>query len=341
MVHTPVHIAVIIVNFNSSARTLTCLQAVYAMPDRPGRIVVVDNASTVREREILWKNWERLCESLSLPLPVPAENFTGGQGNIWLSMSHNGGYAAGNNAALRLMLRTTAEDDCRAFWLLNNDTEPQAGALTALCDRLDSGCGMAGSSLVYMDRPGVVQAAAGGAYIPLIGMTRLLLGEHALYDVLTTKKERVEAALSYVSGASLLWSRQCCSAIGLLPEEYFLYYEDLALGILARRSGFRIGWARESIVYHVSGASTGAGSSRSLAMDYLALRNRYYLLRVFYPWAVPTALLIFFVVLLRRALRGQADRIPLLCAAVWHGLCGHMGEVFGAVKEASNLWRNR
>ena len=60
-------------------------------------------------------------------------------------------------------------------------------------------------------------------------------------------------------------------------------------------------------------------------MDYLAIRNRIYLIRSYYPGFLPTALASLAGVALNRLRRGQTDRLSLIFRAAWHGLRGRMG----------------
>ncbi len=94
-----------------------------------------------------------------------------------------------------------------------------------------------------------------------------------------------------------------------------------------------MGWAPDSIVYHKEGGSTGAESAgggrafnRPAWVDYLSLRNRMYMMRKHYPWALPVVAASYLGVMLNRIKRGQANRIPLIFRAAWDGLRGHMGK---------------
>ena len=118
-----------------------------------------------------------------------------------------------------------------------------------------------------------------------------------------------------------------------LPEEYFLYYEDTDFGLSCAQQGYSLGWAPDSIVYHKEGGSTGAESAgggrafnRPAWVDYLSLRNRMYMMRKHYPWALPVVAASYLGVMLNRIKRGQANRIPLIFRAAWDGLRGHMGK---------------
>lgn len=121
--------------------------------------------------------------------------------------------------------------------------------------------------------------------------------------------------------------REVFERMGLFDDAYFLYYEDAEFGLRARQHGYGLSWAPDSIVYHKEGGSTGAGSTvtRPKYVDYLALRNRLYTLRKYSPFLLPVAMGSYLVVMFRRTARGQADRIPLVCRALWHGLVGKLG----------------
>ena len=233
------------------------------------------------------------------------------------------------------MLTAPAFDGIEAFWLLNTDTEPEPDALEALCERLNARpeAGLCGSSLCSAHAPDVAQAAGGCTLCPLTGRTTFLLGGSARSQLLTADPAAVEARMAYPVGASALVRRRVLRTVGLLPEDYFLYYEDAAFGIEARRAGFIPAWAPKSLVLHKEGGSTGARgggmphqkTARSRLMDYLAIRNRIYIIRRYYPCFLPAALASLAGVALNRLRRGQFKRLPLVLRAAWHGLRGRMG----------------
>lgn len=341
---TAEHCAVILLNHRNAPDTVACLRALAAMSPQPGMIIVVDNNSSDDSVERIMREWSAFTSPLLVRqekgcIPVaPA-----GVRHILLSRSVNDGFSAGNNAGIRLALQ---DKGCKAVWLLNNDTEPMPDALGKLCERLNQrpDAGMAGSTLVYAHDKHTVQCAGGAACSPWTGTTRFFSMGERLFVVRTADPSSIEAKLSYVAGASLLIRRDVLQSAGVLPEEYFLYYEDTDFGLLCARKGFFLAWAPNSIVYHKEGGSTGAESAtkwrtfnRPAWVDYLALRNRVYMMRKHYPWALPLVLLSYLGVMLNRVRRGQADRIPLICRAAWDGLRGRMGKpdhLFPALRDS-------
>ena len=127
----------------------------------------------------------------------------------------------------------------------------------------------------------------------------------------------VEAELSYVNGASMFVSRSFLERIGLMQEDYFLYWEEMDWA--ARAAGqFRLGYAPQSIVYHKVGASIGTSDfgDRSPLSDYYMARSR---LKFCWRFSMRSIPFVTFDIA-RRAWRwqrrGQRDRALLLLRAI-------------------------
>lgn len=309
----PADAALVVLTFNGAEDTIACLRAVAAMPDRPGRVIVVDNASQDDSVAAI-RNCPaaRTLNAEILPLPT------------------NLGYASGNNAGLRLALQ---DFQCRAFWVLNNDTEPQPDSLAALCRTLNEkqNAAMAGSTLTFAHAPEVVQCAGGFFFNKFFGTTKPALGTKTLREVMLAA-EAVKDNLDYLSGASFLIRREVLEAFGLMREEYFLYYEDAEFCLRVKKSGKTLAWAPESIVRHKEGGATGSATGvsgrtffRPRYVDYLSLRNRIRLISTYFPFSLPISLLSCVGVAFNRIKRGQTHRVPLLAKAALHGLMGKMG----------------
>lgn len=349
---TPQAVALILLNFEGAGDTLACLEALAAMPDAPGRVIVVDNGSQDDSAPAI-RAW---LDAHGAPL----------HGEL-LPLPENRGYAAGNNAGIR---RALEDSGIAAFWLLNNDTEPQPGALAALCDAVTHGAAMAGSSLVYAHATDLLQCAAGYSLNAFFGTTAAIYGKKPLhtaacntfspgdssplgtppaaggFEIPQTPSTGVarEASrsahpsqgprrLDYICGASLLVRRDVVETIGLLAEEYFLYYEDAEYGLRAKRAGYALAWASGSIVRHKEGGATGAATQtasrdfqRPESVDYLSLRNRIWLMRNYFPLALPVAIAGYLGVACNRIRRGQGNRLRLVFRALRDGLAGRMGQ---------------
>lgn len=323
--------AVILINYNSAVNTLGCLVALSKLNAPPAHIIVVDNGSHTEDLGALCESWQNLREPL-LKTTIASVHTEILPVHVLLPLTENTGFSGGNNAALRLLL---AHTKCKAFWLLNNDTIPSPDALEALCARLNQKpkAGLCGSTLVFADGSDKTQCAGGASLSPCLGTTKFIAAQQGVTTIACMLPEKIEKQLGEITGASMLVRREVFEKIGFMDERYFLYREDSEFSVRARRAGFDLAWAPQSIVYHKEGGSSGAKSDRSQQalersrfVDYLSLRNRVFLMRTYYPWALPIVALSYVGVAINRLRRGQADRIILVCKAFWHGLCGKMGK---------------
>jgi len=311
----PSRTAAVLVNHGRAGLTLDCLDALARLDAPPGRIVVVDNGSPDGSVQVL----SRAFQAWPAP-PVPE----------LLALEDNLGFGGGNNAALRLLRK---DADILAYWLLNNDALPARDALERLCGRMNlpDRPGACGSVLLHPGTPARIQCAGGGSLNRLTGTSRFALEGVSLADA-RIDRGNVERGLDYLCAASLLVRREAVERAGLLDEDYFLYYEDVAWSLRMRRRGVALGLAEDSLVTHLEGGSTGAKSRgegrpppRPAMVDYLSLRNRVRLAARFFPLHLPCVAASFAGVLFKRAQRGQADRFGLVLRALWDGLAGNMG----------------
>jgi GT2 family glycosyltransferase len=172
----------------------------------------------------------------------------------------NLGFAGGNNCGM------TAAGPSRYdhFWLLNSDTVVDSHALSELTARLDldPGVGMVGSTLLYYARPGKVQAQGGGHLDEALMQVRHIgdMTEAADLPHDSSALAQIEARMSYVVGASLLVSTDLVRAVGMMCDDYFLYFEEIDWAFRAR-DRYRLAYASKSRVYHKVGASSSSVKS--------------------------------------------------------------------------------
>jgi GT2 family glycosyltransferase len=218
---------VILVNWNGWADTLACLESLDRLTYPDATVLVVDNGSTddsvARIRAA--RPYVRLLETGS-----------------------NLGFAGGNNVGIRVALAEGAS----YAWLLNNDTVVEPGALTALVDALetDSAAGAAGSKITYFDRPGVLWYA-GGDFTPE-GPVR-----HRGIDAPDTGAYDTLEETAFITGCSLLLRASVLDEVGLMRDEYFLYWEETDLDWRIRAAGHTLLYVPGSVVRHKVAASLG------------------------------------------------------------------------------------
>ena len=330
---TPTAVTAVILNYRGAENTIACLRCLYDMPDPPGQIFVVDNHSQDGSADIIFHAWQSMGKSVLSVLKGEEGEVAGDA--VLLRLAANDGYAAGNNAGISLALQAPS---CRAVWILNNDTLPKAASLTALCDRLNSSLeiGMVGSTLVNEYTWDNIQCAGGYAFNIWLGTTKPLMGKHSLRDLDAVNSYEIEKRIGYICGASALIRREVFARCGLFNEEYFLYYEDVDYGLRVRDAGYALAWAKESVILHKEGGSTKSspGSEKPCWVDYLSLRNRVWLIKKYYFFALPVLCASYIGVTLIRIRRGQISRIGIVWEAFCDGLLGRMGKPSIFTREA-------
>jgi GT2 family glycosyltransferase len=288
---------IVILNWNGWRDTDACLRSLKGLEYPNHSVVVVDNASEDGSEARLWA----LHPDVTL-----------------LQSGANLGFAGGNNVGLRYALEHGAE----YVWLLNNDTLVEPDALTYLVEKMqrESELGLCGSTLIYESRRDTVQALGGARYNRWLGSVRHI-GQHQPRTQ-AVDEGAVQGQLDYLIGASMLASRAFLETVGLLQEDYFLYFEELDWAARAR-GRFRLGYAARSIVYHKEGSSIGgtdrAKAAKSYTADLYALKNRVRFTRRFYPYALPTVYLGLTVALFNRLRRRQWKRVALLARIMLRG----------------------
>ncbi|HEY3063851.1 MAG TPA: glycosyltransferase family 2 protein [Chloroflexota bacterium] len=229
-------ISIVILNFNTRAHLAACLRSVQAEVRAGDEVFVVDNSSSDGSVDIVERDfpWVRLIRS-----PV------------------NGGFAHGNNQALRLATR-------EAVLLLNPDTILPVGALNAFEERLAShpDAGILGPKLLKPN--GTMHLACrrsfptpAVAFYRLSGLSRLFprsptFGRYNLTYIDPDKPIEVDA----VCGACLLIRRSVVERIGLLDERFFMYGEDVDWCLRARQDGWTVRYEPAVIVQHQHGAAS-------------------------------------------------------------------------------------
>jgi len=242
---------IIVLNWNGQNDTLECLSSLQNLDYPNFKTVVVDNGSTDGSEDVIRSSF-------------PFIHF--------IQTGRNLGYAGGNNVGIRFSMAQDAD----YVWLLNNDTTVDPKALTALVEtaEADSEIAFVGSKIYFYDKPDVIWCAGGiidlaaGGRTDVLGMCQQDKGQ---FDKI--------ADVGYVAGCSLLAGRAAISVIGLIPEEYFLYFEETDWNIAAQRKGYRTVQAPASHVWHKY-AEEGDYKERFI---YYSFRNRIHIVRKYSP----------------------------------------------------------
>lgn len=288
---------VVVLNWNNGRDTVECIDSILqADISSVEGIVVCDNGSTDDSITTIHQ-WSinrsiELCETtfvggqfaatcdvqqfkLSFDVPV---YLLGTGGNL--------GFAGGNNVGIKFIQQNFNYD---LIFLLNNDAVVCGNSITLMAQRFThKDIGMCGCTVVYYHNRSVVQAHGGARFNSWLGRASHI-GAGASVDS-ARNADAVEAQLDYILGAALMISRTCIEAIGLMDDEYFLYYEEIDWAVRARKRGFRLAYAPNAVVFHKEGGTIGSSSdrkSRSLLSDFYLIRNRIRFSRKFYLNKLP------------------------------------------------------
>lgn len=318
---------VVLLNWNGWRDTIACLQSLQHSKGCRLRIVVCDNASSdgSMDRIAAWAQGAqavdipenhrlaRLLDQPDLPLPyVRIDRNTAEQGEhqsdtplVLIDNGANLGFAAGNNVGLRFALR---QPDMDYVWVLNNDTLVEPDCLANMLRRLQSepGPAVCGSMIHFFDQPEIIQAIGGNRFNRLTGEAACSEGRFT-HEGTALDIGSIERQLAYLSGCSLLLPREFLESVGLMSEDYFLYYEEIDW--FTRSAGrYRIRIAPDARVYHREGRSIGSKNlyqSASTLSDFHMFRSRLIYMRKYHGRFAALCYADSWVAVLKRLLRGQ------------------------------------
>lgn len=316
---------VIVVNWNGCKDTIECLESLLLLEYPDFRVVVCDNGS--QDDSVIelceWGEqafgsavWQVLSRTV-------AEN-GGGSSDAMFTLVTNGanlGFAGGTNVGLRYALACGDADFC---WLLNNDTVVEALALTKMVERMNEkpDASMCGSTLREYDDRSRIQALGGATYYKWLGVA-WHIGRTISGDVLPGQA-LVEKRMDYVVGSSLLVRATYLKKVGLMAEDYFLFFEEIDW-VFRGQGRYSLAYAQNSVVYHKMGASIGTATNplrKSYQCDYYTLRNRLHFTRRYCPSALPGLYVCLVGELLVRLLLGRWDLAGMICRLLWNGGTG-------------------
>jgi len=267
------HIAAIILNWNTAADTLACVDSIHAIDNPNLSVIIIDNAST----DSSWEKLRQVASTTDITLIQSGANL---------------GYAGGNNVGIRAALDWQAD----YIWILNPDTTVDPRCLNELLKAAEEHprAGIFVPKILYKDRPRTIWYA-GGDYDLMRAQTNhwgLGAEDEGRFDYTSCK-------VTFATGCSLFVRRNVFEQIGLLDERYFLYWEDTQFSGKALRAGYDICYVPAARVWHQLMASSGQHDGRSPTYDYYTLRNRLWYIREehegwtkisAYSWTVPLLL---------------------------------------------------
>ena len=234
-------VSIITINYNGLKDTCELIDSL-PLEDMSIEVIVVDNASKEDEASIVASRYPQVKVIRS---------------------EQNLGFAGGNNLGIKAALG-------RYLFFINNDTilRHQTSDIRHLVSRLETddkiGAVCPKIRFVWGDKP--IQYAG---YTPL---SRYTMRNRSIGFGETDKGQYDTAhPTPYAHGAAMMVKREAIEKVGLMPECYFLYYEELDWSMMFSRSGYSIWYEPACTIYHKESQATGQNSPLK---TYYLTRNR-------------------------------------------------------------------
>ncbi|MFC6223349.1 glycosyltransferase family 2 protein [Hymenobacter artigasi] len=285
-------VSIITVNYNQPGITCELLASLRLLTYSNYEVIVVDNASPTQS-----------------PDPIAAQ-FP--EINL-IRSSHNLGFAGGNNLGV-------AAARGKYVFFLNNDTEVAPGLLEPLVALFETNpqAGIASPKIRYYHSAGLIQYAGCAGINPWTGRGRTIgsrepdVGQH-----------NGSFATGLAHGAAMMLPMRVIREVGLMPELYFLYYEEHDWCQMVRRAGYECHYVGAATVLHKESVSVGKASV--LKTHYMYRNRLLFMRRNVRGWQLWSGVLFFLLVAVPRhslsfLLNARHDHLR----ALWRGLRWHL-----------------
>lgn len=282
-------IGIVILNWNSYADTMTCLQSLKEISYANYETIVVDNGSVDGSGERIAEDFE------------------------WCRVVFNDknlGFAGGVNVGIDKALSLGVD----YVLLMQNDMTVNENFLTTLVDTAEKYEETLVGGLIYYGDGNDIWSA-GGRIIPW----------KASVAQRTEPVSENPYETGFLTGALLLVPREFIERYGGLNEDYFYMHEDVELSTRARRNGWKLILDPDAKVYHEVSSSAGRRSPFSyyhntrnrlrFAVDELSSRQR----RAFFVFFIISRMVLF----LQWTLQKDFERTKAVLLAVYDHIKDH------------------
>ena len=241
--HPECELSIITINYNGLRDTCALIESI-PFNDKM-EVIVVDNAS---------KN----NEASEIEQRFPNVNVIRSEKNL--------GFAGGNNLGIRAA-------HGKYLFIINNDTIFKDFKVQTLIDRLESSpsIGIVCPKIRFAWGTNPIQYAG---YTPL---SRVTVRNRAIgFGEEDQGQYEIAHPTPYAHGAAMLVKRASMEKVGLMPECYFLYYEEVDWSMMFTRAGYQIWYEPKCTIFHKESQATGQNSP---LRTYYITRNRLQLVR--------------------------------------------------------------
>ena len=234
-------LSIITINYNGLKDTCELIDSL-PLEDESIEVIVVDNAS-------------KEDEATEIEQRYPQIKVIRSQENL--------GFAGGNNLGIQAAKG-------KYLFFINNDTilSHHTSDFSHLINRLESSpkIGAVSPKIKFSWGDNPIQFAG---YTPLSSIT--MRNRTIGYGETDNGQYDTAHPTPYAHGAAMMIKREVIEKAGLMPECYFLYYEELDWSMMIRRAGYDIWYEPACTIFHKESQTTGHNSP--LRTSYMT-RNR-------------------------------------------------------------------
>lgn len=222
---------IILVNYNGYIDTIECIESLIKMVNiEVCRILIVDNNSTDTSYQILDKKYKQ-----NKYVEI-------------LKAKENNGFSAGNNIGIEYAF---AQNNVSHIWLLNNDTTVDRFCLeNLLLTSSQKNNSIFGTKIYNYNKKNIIDFYGGYIKDSFYNTGHMFDGE--VDNSETAKAIKVD----WLTGCSLFAKKDIFEKVKL-DEKYFLYEEDLAFSLDAKKQNIDLWVIPNAHIYHKGSASTG------------------------------------------------------------------------------------
>ena len=233
-------LSIVTINYNGLKDTCELIDTL-PLNDETIEVIVVDNASTQDEATEIERRYPQVKV---------------------IRNDKNLGFAGGNNLGIQ------AAHGKYLFFINNDAILPQPSAISHLLTRLESSdqIGMVCPKIRFTWGKQLIQYAG---YTPLSKIT--LRNKSIGFGEQDNGQYDTPHPTPYAHGAAMMVKREVIEKVGMMPECYFLYYEELDWSMMIRRSGYEIWYEPACTIFHKESQTTG---QMSPLKKFFITRNR-------------------------------------------------------------------
>jgi hypothetical protein len=238
-----IEVSIITINYNGLEDTCALIESIPF--NESMEVIVVDNASKNQEADVIAKRYPQV---------------------IVIQSEHNLGFAGGNNLGIQAA-------HGKYLFLINNDTFFKDFNIHSLMDRMESlpDIGIVCPKILFAWGNNPIQFAGYSR------LSRISVRNHAIgFNEDDREQYNTAHPTPYAHGAAMLIRRDAINKVGLMPECYFLYYEELDWSMMFTKAGYQIWYEPRCSIFHKESQATGQDSP---LRTYYLTRNRLLLVR--------------------------------------------------------------